>query len=382
MQEGKTFYGTLFQRTSPDSEPYVSTVNWGSFSRKGNPGTITLTYKGYRYLLPTAYERQCFFKPFVRTTKKKYSSATHSYTTFVATMGPVDEYPSTTSSKTVFTDTYWGRTPEDAATRKAYSNLQGNMVNYAMLTKDLKDGLALAQDYFDRLVKAAPYIRRKKFRKAFKAFFGTSSKKKAVANTWLEFQWGVKPTIEAVQNALMRATTDPARTIRLVGKGVSEKSQIPDTSATFNVWDGIINQRSVCKVYRYFKNNYFVEQAAFNPVEPAFDAVPWSFLVNWFVPIEDYLKQFGYVSIWSDTFGCDSLVTRWEYGVERIETGPHRNPSAVTVWERPPVRYHFLRVRRSDVNLPLSFMEMLEGGSINLSIKRLLNSAALVTQRL
>lgn len=382
MQEGKTFYGTLVQRSSPDEEPYVTTVNWGSFSRKGNPGTMTLTYKGYRYLLPTAYERQCYFKPFVRTTRKKYSSATHSYTTFVATEGPADSYPSTTSSKTVFTDTYWGRTPEAAAQRKAYSNLQGNMVNYAMLTKDLKDGLALAQDYFDRLLKAAPYIRRKKFRKAFKAFFGTSSKKKAIANSWLEFQWGVKPTIEAVENALMRATTDPARTIRVVGKGVSEESQIPDTSATSNVWDGIIIHRSVCKVYRYFKNNYFLEQAAFNPVEPAFDAVPWSFLVNWFVPVEDYLKQFGYVSIWSDTFGCDSIVTSWKYDLEWFETGPHRNPTSVTTWERPPVRYYFQRFRRSDIYLPLSFMEMLEGGSINLSIKRLLNSAALVTQRL
>lgn len=303
------------------------------------------------------------------------------YVTYVSYLGFANILPSGANVRTVYKDTYWGNTPLKAAKAKAYSALQSDMVNYAMLTKDLRDGLKLSQDYFTRLLRAAPYIRRKKFGKAFNAFFGTSKKRKAVANTWLEFQWGVKPTIEAVQTAWKRATTDDARVIRVVGKGVSELVQIPNPGPYYR-WDGVIRQTSICRVYRYFKNNYFLEQAAFNPIEPAFDAVPWSFLVNWFIPIEDYLRQFGYVSIWSDTFGCDSQKTSTDYRVEWIETGPLNRPETKTVWWSPKVNMTFTRSNASAISLPMTFAEMLDRGSINMSIKRLMNTVALVTQRL
>jgi len=368
-------------RRSPSSEPEYSRVLAGYYSRRGTSGVRTYTSNGYVYIMPTDYYHQVAWYPFCRTLGTDYDYTAKRYVTYVKYLGYGGPEPNASAKKTVFDDTYWGSNPSVAAKSKAYSNLQSNMVNYAMLTKDLRDGLKLAQDYFDRLLRAAPYIRRKKFKKAFNAFFGTSKKRKAAANTWLEFQWGVKPTIEAVQTALARATTDNARVIRIVGKGVSVLRQIPVTTP-YNRWSGIITQRAVCKVYRYFKNNYFVEQAAFNPIEPAFDAVPWSFLVNWFVPIEDYLRQFGYVSIWSETFGCDSQKLEWDYSVDWIEYGPISRPSLRTVWWSPKTSMSFSRSNASAISLPMTFAEMLDRGSINLSIKRLLNTTALVTQRI
>jgi hypothetical protein len=48
----------------------------------------------------------------------------------------------------------------------------------------------------------------------------------------------------------------------------------------------------------------------------------------------------------------------------------------------PRRNIRFARSTASTINLPLSFAEMLDRGSINLSIKRLLNTTALVVQRL
>lgn len=381
MYQKETFMGRSMIRQNYSQKPYYVTVQAGVTTRRGTHGTRTYTSNGYVYMIPTDYYRRVSWFPYCRTIGTEWSSTEMRYVTYVKYLGFSDSLPNASSIRTVYSDTYFGSNPTIAAKSKAYSNLQSNMVNYAMLTKDLRDGLKLAQDYFSRLSRAAPYIKRKKFKKAFSAFFGTSKKRKAAANTWLEFQWGVKPTIDAVQTAFKRAMADDARVIRIVGKGVSELNQIPQPNKSHR-WSGHITQRAVCKVYRYFKNNYFVEQAAFNPVEPAFDAVPWSFLVNWFIPIEDYLRQFGYVSIWSETFGCDSLKAEWNYGVNWIEFGPAERPITHTVWWSPRVEMTFSRSEASAINLPLDFAEMLSRGSINMSIKRLLNTTALVTQRL
>lgn len=365
------------------SQPTYDNVMWGHVVRQGTKGNRTYTSNGYIYILPTDYYRSSSWDAYSVQYTDYWESASGPKTRYVSGLGPGLPWVNDTSVRVIYKDTYWGEEPKTAAKTKAYAQLQSNMCNYAMLTKDLRDGLHLAQDYFDRVLKAAPYLKRKQFRKASNAFFGTSKKRKAVANTWLEFQWGVKPTIEAVQTALQRATTDDARVIRIVGKGVSELTKLPANNA-WHRWSGYMLDRAVCRVYRYFKNNYFVEQAAFNPIEPAFDAVPWSFLVNWFIPIEDYLRQFGYVSIWSDTFGCDSVKDVWDYQVDWIEYGldDPNYPKIRTIPMSPKRDMTFERSTSSAISLPLTFAEMLDRGSINMSIKRLLNTTALVTQRL
>lgn len=384
MNITEPFYGVQMVKRSINAQPMYNTVLWGQIERRGVKGIRTYTSNGYVYIFPTDYYKHSSWDAYSIQYKDYWDEASRAWTPYVSALGPGLPWVNGTVIRVIYKDTYWGRSPSAAAKAKAYSQLQSNMCNYAMLTKDLRDGLHLAQDYFDRVLKAAPYIKRKQFRKASNAFFGTSKKRKAVANTWLEFQWGVKPTIEAVQTALQRATTDTARVIRIVGKGVSERTELPGGDPEWHRWSGYMREQAVCRVYRYFKNNYFVEQAAFNPIEPAFDAVPWSFLVNWFIPIEDYLRQFGYVSIWSDTFGCDSEKDVWDYKVDWIEYG-HIGPKyqhTRTIPLSQPKTMTFKRTTSSAINLPLTFAEMLDRGSINMSIKRLLNTTALVTQRL
>lgn len=383
MNYAESFYGVQMVKRSLWAQPEYRKVYWGHAERSGVKGQRTYTSDGYVYILPTDYYRYSTWDAYSIQYQDYWDYESKVWITYVSALGPGLPKVNYTAVRAIYKDTYWGNNPEAAAKAKAYAQLQSNMCNYAMLTKDLYDGLRLAQDYFDRVLRSAPYLKRKQFRKALNAFFGTSKKRKAVANTWLEFQWGVKPTIEAVQTALKRATTDDARVIRITGKGVSESTELPVTTE-WHRWSGYMQDRAICRVYRYFKNNYFVEQAAFNPIEPAFDAVPWSFLVNWFIPIEDYLRQFGYVSIWSDTFGCDSEKRVWDYHVDWIEYGHIGSDYAHTrtIPLSQQKQMTFKRSSASTIYLPLTFAEMLDRGSINMSIKRLLNTTALVTQRL
>lgn len=380
MQQVIPIYAYQHTKSSRWAEMESVLTQIGYITRSGYSGSRTLTSGGYVYIVPTDYRRYNNCRSLFRETHWDGYGPYWS--------GDVYLDARSVAGTWVFTDWQWGSNPQSAAKAHAYSNLRSNMCNYAMLTKDLYDGIKMSQDYFDRLAKAAPYLGRKQFGKAFNAFFGTSKKRKAAANTWLEFQWGVKPTINAVQETLARATTDDARVIRVTA-GAKSMSTLANNAGDNWTFGGAATQESSCRCYRYFKNIYQLEAQAFNPIEPAFDAIPWSFLVGWFIPIEEYLLQFGYVPMWTETMGCDSELTRvssriqyfrYQYDMRR-PFGGYNDRQWVPLGSTDDY-LEFTRTRASGVTLPLSFMEMLDRGKLNMSINRLVSSVALVTQRL
>lgn len=381
MQQYTTILGIIRYRLDRYDRWRVEYSLAGQYDRWGSNGARTMVNGAYVYLTPTDYSRSNQVRTLFR--QYKYDGEGRWW---YGDLYNWNQVAGVGSWK--FVDVSWGSNPRQAAVNHAYSNLRSNLCNYAMLTKDLYDGLKMSQDYFDRVVRAAPYIKRKQFKKAFNAFFGTPLKRKAAANTWLEFQWGVKPTINAVQEALQRATTDDARIIRVTAGAESEQWLVNNDGSNW-YFSGQLVDKTSCRLFRYFKNMYQLEAAAFNPIQPAFDAIPWSFLVGWFIPIEEYLLQFGYVSPWSETIGCDSVLTREQghFDYIRYQTDLGRPFGLYGDQEWVPIgrveeQLSFNRTQASGVSLPLSFMEMLERGKINMSINRLVSSVALVTQRL
>jgi len=380
MQQYVTILGIQRYRLWRDANWRTEYVLAGQYDRWGSNGARTLVNGAYVYITPTDYLRRNTVRSLYRWYQYDYSGRWWA--------GDLYQWSRPQAvGDWKFVDVGWGNNPASAAKNHAYNNLRSNLCNYAMLTKDLYDGLKMSQDYFSRLVRAAPYIKRKQFKKASTAFFGTSQKRKAAANTWLEFQWGVKPTINAVQEALQRATTDDARVIRVTAGAESEQWLVNNGSNYY--FSGQLVEKTSCRCFRYFKNMYQLEAAAFNPIQPAFDAIPWSFLVGWFIPIEEYLLQFGYVSPWAETIGCDSVLTRTQgrFDYVRYQTDMNRPFGRSGDQEWVPIgrvedELSFRRTQASGVSLPLSFMEMLERGKINMSINRLVSSVALVTQRL
>lgn len=267
---------------------------------------------------------------------------------------------------------------------EAKSKIFGQSLNLAMTAKDIVDANKMASQYFGRVAKAAPYLRKKQFGKALKAFFGTKSKSLAAANSWLEFQFGVLPTIHAVQDAYNHASmgikTNRGRLLRL--RSASQKLQIQQevspTSGWMQIPDYSVVTTYVC--YRYLsKQDFLQNMARFNVVEVGWDATPWSFLIDWFVPVGDYLSQFGSITTFT-TDGCDS---------KKIETEQH----GVAVWLASHVDGHqlqtvhvsqtdFTRKVNRTLSLNMTLSEMIQRSKLNLSCRRAASAFALARQRI
>lgn len=90
------------------------------------------------------------------------------------------------------------------------------VTNLSMMAKDLYDASNMALDYFKRVNRCWKDLKRRNFRKAFRAFTGSRKLSKGMANNWLAFQYGVLPTIHSVQDAFVAANNQKAQTLRLV----------------------------------------------------------------------------------------------------------------------------------------------------------------------
>lgn len=266
---------------------------------------------------------------------------------------------------------------------EAQSKVFGQSLNLAMTAKDIIDANKMACDYFGRVAKAAPFLRKKQFGKAFKAFFGTKSKSRSAANSWLEFQFGVLPTIHAVQDvynhASMAIKSNRGRLLRL--RSASRKLQIQQDISPTSYWskvpDHSVISTYVC--YRYLsKQDFLQNMSRFNLVEVGWDATPWSFLIDWFVPVGDYLSQFGSITTFT-TDGCDSVK------IEEEERG-------VLVRKDAGFGYSVHSVQRSDVSftrtvnrtlsLNMTLSEMIQRSKLNLSCRRAVTAFALARQRI
>lgn len=391
VNSNQTFYKFSYSKSSYDASTVKQLAYAGFATRQGVNGLRIATISGgYVYYLPTNYSRTHDFYATMRT--KRWVNRGGKLVSYIAFEGPSATSPNATSYDVIFTDGAYGITPKAAALTKAYNSVRNNAVNTAMLTKDLYDADKLALSYFERLNKAIPFLLKKKFRKAYQAFTGSHKIPKGMANSWLEFQWGVKPSIEAVQNSFKRATTDPARVIRITGGGQSEMMWLPkvDGSNTNHDFSGSVRFLARCRVYRYYKNIAQLDAHAFNPIEPTWDAIPWSFLVGWFAPIEEYLYQFAFVPSWIQVNGCDSMKYTTEYHIQQIRYCPTRFangfPSSGSTLTTPldggRKKIEFTRTTATGLVRPMQLGELIARSHIGLTCKRVISSAALATQRL
>lgn len=272
---------------------------------------------------------------------------------------------------------------QDGSLSEAQSKVFGQSLNYAMLAKDIIDANRMANDYFKRVVKAAPYLRKKQWSKALRNFFGTKSKQLAAANSWLEFQFGVLPTVNAVKDAYGHvALSNQYKSSHLLRiRSASRKIAIQKEPSSSSGWKQIPERseeyRYVC--YRYLqKKDFFPNIARFNIIEVGWDATPWSFLIDWFVPVGDYLKQFGSITTFT-TDGCDSVkhvekqsgTAKW---LEPTQNG-HQTQSVDVE------RVSFKRTVNKTLSLNMTLSEMIQRSKLNLSCRRTVTAFALARQR-
>lgn len=276
------------------------------------------------------------------------------------------------------------KTIQHGTLNEARSKMFGQALNLTMTAKDIIDANRMAVDYFKRVNKALPYLRKRKWADALKHFFGKkNSKSQAVANSWLEFQFGVLPTIQATQDAYnyvaLSGKLQDYKLLRL--RSASHNIEIQSEPEDDSGYTEIPTYHRVTKYscYRYLaKRDFVTNLTRFNVIEVGWDATPWSFLVDWFVPVGDYLSQFGSITTFT-TDGCDCTKREEaQYGAAKF-LAPTVSGHQVRYVDRQSV--DFTRQVNRTLSLNMTLSEMIQRSKLNLSCRRTVTAFALLRQR-
>lgn len=254
------------------------------------------------------------------------------------------------------------------------------VTNLSMMAKDLYDASNMALDYFKRVNRCWKDLKRGNFRKAFRSFSGSRRLSKGMANNWLAFQYGVLPTIHSVQDAFAAANNQKAQTLRLVNTVGGSRVTRCVSSKYWSIYGQRVEEVSI-RGFRYFTTKESISRLLVtNQVEVGWDSIPYSFLLDWFVPIGDYLKQFGYSTNLRSTTGCNSARSKdkkYSGGSYLGSQGP------LQTWTE--CRYSSISLDRTlDSSLVWrpSFSEVVNSSKVGLTANRCANAFALLVQRI
>lgn len=205
-------------------------------------------------------------------------------------------------------------------------------------------------------------------------------KNKTAENRWLELQYGWSPLVGDIATALREvlcSSKPPAPLIKVVQstKLNSDSYNTREKGITVDNFFGIY--KTACY---YTVNSHGMRQAAQwnlgnNPLLTAWELIPYSFVVDWFIPIGDFLTQFS--ASHGLQFVSGTSVTYIKYSASRSY---YHNRSAYpndAQFENLIGQDYFSVRREVHSSSPIGF-PVFENG---LGVKRALNALALVTQR-
>lgn len=203
----------------------------------------------------------------------------------------------------------------DAARAKAYEGFRGQISDQSAM------GVFLVE-----LEQAASMIARRGLqiveliRAARKADFGRMnailrrdfkpSTSKGFANIWLEYSFGWSPMIKDIHSAV-DVLQNPIKAIMPIGKGTGGQYDHTSTSGSFpneasrTVWSGKVFSKTGAQVTVSNPNLFLANNLGLvNPFTVAWELIPFSFVVDWFIPVENFL------SYGSDLYGL-SVTNAW-----------------------------------------------------------------------
>jgi hypothetical protein len=149
---------------------------------------------------------------------------------------------------------------------------------------------------------------------------------KSIASNWLELQYGWKPLIQDVREgmeALKRLNSSSSPLVRRVTASVTTKNYqklpimhraISGLRAGTYTYEAKTRAHYVLRYKIDDKLKAFLAQTGFtNPINLGWEIVPFSFVVDWFIPIGPYLET---LSSWDGLSFLDGSLCRFTRGKE------------------------------------------------------------------
>jgi len=200
---------------------------------------------------------------------------------------------------------------------------------------------------------------------------------KDISGRWLELQYGWKPLISDVYEAAKayEAITNGPRVSR-VSVSISREGLKNTSTSSFN-WTG---QGTVKERWRlvYEMSEQLSSARSLgltDPLSVAWELIPYSFVVDWFLPIGSYLENLNTIPKLRGRFM--TIKTR------RFQCSAVQGPNPNVKWINKPTtfnsQFYFTRVVSTSLAVPKPSFESLTDA---MSPSRIWNAIALVTQRI
>lgn len=201
-------------------------------------------------------------------------------------------------------------------------------------------------------------------------------KSKDISGRWLEMQYGWRPLVDQAYEAgkALEAVTKQ-RSLRFYSSSSKTKeSNQSSAPAAYELW---VKSTVSTKIYAdlYEDISFARSLGLANPSAIAWEVVPYSFVVDWFLPVGSYLSAWGVIPALKGRF---LTITKCSTKGCRFVRKAGANP----VWKDTSLRYSDLildRVPSTSLSVPRPTFKRLPQA---LSPAHLLNAVALVHQRL
>lgn len=195
---------------------------------------------------------------------------------------------------------------EQRAVVKALSKLKGQQVNLAVAIGERAETAELLISTLSGLTQAARSLRKGNLRGVARGLGLSkvhSPKGQTFPQKWLEYQYGWAPLYQdvfgAVKELHQKDNEEPQRNSVSV-HALMKNSKEDYRKGDYNYARGVSHYTKTdegCFVrLDYFLQNPFLQSLArlgiTNPVEVAWELVPFSFVVDWFLPVGNYISAF------------------------------------------------------------------------------------------
>lgn len=241
------------------------------------------------------------------------------------------------------------------ATSQFYSKLNTEAFNAALFFIERKQTVALLANTMTRL---AEWYR--SFKRGRNPFTNQDCNGRNAANYWLEYTYGWTPLISDVYSAMelqkqepppMWVRTSAFESLAHSGKPVSTNGCPGQFSSTELKFTGTSSSRVSIKAQFLLDDPAVVfanQLGLLNPASLVWEAMPYSFVVDWFLPIGDWLSA---LSSWVGLTKLQSSVTTFQVAKGELELtgnaycGPKLNPGYAD--------FTFVYGNRQTTSLPL-----------------------------
>lgn len=190
---------------------------------------------------------------------------------------------------------------ETSSLDKLYSRVKGQKVNLAQALAERAQTCRLLMNSMIRVLEALLLLKHGRVRDAAKELFPTNQK--ALANDYLAYQFGVLPLLSDIDGVCEHLTTDEPLQFDVIGKSkeVLTERVIATHSGTnrckclTTVYSSAVVEvrhkvrvrvNSIVPEFRRLDELGFLD-----PVNVAWELFPYSFIVDWFFPIGQYLSN-------------------------------------------------------------------------------------------